>query len=218
MVFHDEHDVDGRFGVTLDDFEPGPLPLRAVINRGRAMLIRRRIAAAAAAAAVVGTTSMLALQVGSEPMALAVMRAQHVRPDAYLIGSGQADGAPWAAKLYVGPRGSCFTLDGSRDCVPEDPASLARGRVEQVMVVTTSQLGPTGTPVHLIMMAAVPSVRYLTIRHADGVVSSVHVAEARGAGFAVIISPQNGNGKAVSWVAYSATGSALGWGQVNWRA
>jgi hypothetical protein len=58
MSIHDERDLRDKLGSALDEFDPSPLPLHAVVRQGRAVIVRRRVTAAAYAAAVAAAAAL----------------------------------------------------------------------------------------------------------------------------------------------------------------
>jgi hypothetical protein len=134
------------------------------------------------------------------------------RPAAYMIGSGELNGARWTIRLYAGPWGTCFSWQGGSDCVPGAPSGLARGHIAQAFEFGLP-LGSQTVISHGLVMVTAPSVGYLVFRGSDGSTSRVGVTEAAGAGFAVFMSVHDTKG--IGWTAYSAAGTRLGSGRVT---
>jgi hypothetical protein len=116
---------------TLQAVPPPPVPLQAIVRRGRGIRLRRAGAAAAALglAAIVAVTSV-ALRVGPSTAAPPTVSAGQVVPDG-VIAHGTAHGHPWrlAAANIADPGYTCLPaiiLNGTdADPVYPDPATAA---------------------------------------------------------------------------------------------
>lgn len=104
MSIGDETRLRSELGSALDELNPGPLPLNAVIRRGRATVLRKRAAAAAAVllvAAAAVTVPGLLRHLGQHPYHVSVTSPGRTS-DPHLIASGRlitdVNNIPWSVE------------------------------------------------------------------------------------------------------------------------
>jgi hypothetical protein len=122
MSIHDEQDLRVRLGAALDDIAPRPVPLDAVVTRGRSVLIRRRVTAAAVGLAVLAAAALMPALVHALHRAPPVTPHYHVtvaKPGPGsppgLVASGLVNHARWQQRYLLG--------HGTQVCVSAAPRS-----------------------------------------------------------------------------------------------
>jgi hypothetical protein len=146
----DERDVRAWLGATLDDIDPGPVPLDGIMRKGRTVVLRRRLVMAGAAAAVLAVAvaaPVLAHRFPASPSGPAAPARYQVTvsppgPGAPrgLIAAGRVNGRHWQVSGQRQPGSGqptvCFAAtsaevacyqNGLRASHTGDPAELSYG-------------------------------------------------------------------------------------------
>lgn len=151
----EEADLAARLDAEIGTFIPGPLPLDAVIRRGRAAVIRRRLGAAAATLALIVVAALAPVLLHALHRAAPVAPRYHVTvsppgpgADSRLVARGTINRTRWSFTAWFDrrPGNVCWHYPGGGGCVggprPRGtrgaPASfdanpMARGPGEQYM-------------------------------------------------------------------------------------
>lgn len=153
MNTSDERQFSARLSAVLDDYPPPPLQFDAVLNRGRALKIRRRATAALGALAVVALavvtpTAFTALTGPAQPRPLPHYQVSVSPPGKAagkgVIATGRVDKLRWTASATYNPRtmNLCFAAFGNRNCTVGAPSAPATRSGSLLLEQATLSLDP----------------------------------------------------------------------------
>jgi hypothetical protein len=219
MSIHDERDLRAKLGSALDDFSPRPLPLQAVMGRGRAVMIRRRLAAVAAAAAVIAAAVVApTLLHTSQPTPPA---APHYHATVHqpgpgsprgLIASGLVNRARWQLTVrYDAHRQLCYaSVPGFNSCGTGAPSDGRSGAPASLFGdPNQAARNPDGRGVQVQMLYGIVrrDVDHLRVDLSNGQVLVLHPVAVLGSRYASYVALAVPFASAVSEIsAYSASG------------
>lgn len=213
MTIGDEIQLRASLGAALDQLEPGPLPLDAVVRQGRTVMIRRRVLAAVAVVVVAAAavTVPRLVHVAHQPPASPPRYHVTVSPPAKgassdLIASGTLNKLRWIAKGTVDSEdfNVCWRISGDHHDSWCDGDTLPAPPFPRVPATFYSEDVPDYAFVILLARA---DVSHLLVNLSNGqtvTLRPIRVFGRHRAGFAAIVVPSNASITKIQ--AYSAIG------------
>jgi len=186
MSIGDETRLRSQLSGALDEFNPGPLPLDAVIRQGRATVLRKRVLAAVAVALVVVaavTLPKLAHQL-TEPPPTAPLRYHvtvnppGIRSPKGLVASGSVNKLHWRAEVTYsgGNTNECWHLRGESGYGCNGTGGYTSFPAQPVDSFDAEGTGPV-----MLVSAVRADVRYLIVSLTNGETVKLLAAEVLGA-------------------------------------
>jgi hypothetical protein len=205
----DEGQLRVRLGSLLDDIDPHPAPVSAVVRHGRGIRQRRRAmvaggVAVVAAAAVLGPT-VLRSELSTPPVAPAPHYNVTVSPPAQgarpgVIATGSINGWHWQATLSG--RGDTLGVTFGKDFL-----LMALGKMAPAgdpVSLDSEGGGQARDPANAFVGPVLGTVDYLTVTLANGQLLTLRPQSWHGDRYIAVVLPQKL--RVVNAVAYGATG------------